>query len=223
MDLKLLEFFAKSLKEIVIESKQIFYRFSFDSMVGAGAGGAAAAASAAGGGGGTTGTLELPSVKIFLLESGNKEDPYLICPQNKVQESKSESAIFHIRDTVRFEYDQNGITRVFDGDIQVKRSISPLMNVSVVTQYKPNFPQPDFKTGKTLLLVSSSGKPSVKNNHYVPRSGNLWFVLSVAGMQVWIPAPHLMEKKKKKLPSAATTMTKKPSPLIVVTPPSSTL
>lgn len=138
--------------------------------------------------------LTLPPVRLFVIDSKLKQDPYLCDDRNVVLQVMSDSPTFLVKRLVRLSLGPEGFTGTVDSDVQIRELLT--LNVNVKSESNPGFVQPEYSTGKQLLYVDESGHPMVRNNHYVPRSTDYWITLGILYNKIYLSTPQLPKNQK---------------------------
>lgn len=201
VDLALIEFLAEYLKEIRIRESELTIVLDFTPKVPVVSSGGASGISGAAPPPPPPPThydLHLPSVRLWTIESKRHGvDRFLIAPDNKLKEVFSAATVFRLANAIRFEFDENGIRKSMENDIQVIKGIP--MSINFKTRYDPSHEQLEFQSKLPMLLTAPSGKVarSKDGTHYVPRKSKMWMVLDVPALtalhpvEIWLAIPDI--------------------------------
>jgi hypothetical protein len=137
----------------------------------------------------STESLYLPSPPGFVLDSRNKADPLLVCPQNKLIPVKSEVRTIVLNKTVHLNLNENGnVDSVNPGEVYAKLLMKFQANLRT-TFLKGRVDTDDKK--RAYVVVDSQCKPVVVNGHYQLLKYDHWLIISVMGRDIFMGLPPL--------------------------------
>ena len=118
----------------------------------------------------------------------------------------SQLSKIYLANQIHLYFNQYGITNIKDNDMMIKFMLK--FNASIKTKYIAQRLDTDEKGRVYLVEDSKTGKPLVKNNHYIPKRYDNWLIISVVKKEIYIGLAEcyqflsycfsLKKKKKKK-------------------------
>jgi len=135
------------------------------------------------------GELSIPSVRQFVLESGNDRFPWDVCQDNKVHEILSDPVTFIISATLDLNVSTAFPKLGKTGKIWKKMKGLPNVPIGLEAILDPDEKrvQKDFKTKKPILQVNADGQPLIyrtgtNTSIYVPYRSWLWISVKAGNM-----------------------------------------
>ncbi|MEE8469650.1 MAG: hypothetical protein V3T22_14410 [Planctomycetota bacterium] len=172
----ILEFLPiENLDSVEVHQETLEFRFDFD--------------------GRRTRRVRLPSGWRYVLDPKDHADPLL---EGEPQWVEYEGRKLIVHRQVRFFYDENGITAVKEGDLEIKAGwFAP--NLRLRTELHRGRIARDSK-GRILIETDERGRPLKLAGRFVPVRADRWLVLQVKQHRIELPLDRKPVRKRAKKP-----------------------